>query len=354
MNDRRNAAHNLVGKVLPGEWTVTEKIVRDADATGGNFSVSYHVKGPNGEPGFCKVLDLTRALFAPDPARVLQNLTESYNAERDLLRMCGERRLSRIVVALHDGVIVLPEYQMAAVNFIILETADNDIRGLLNHSDAIDIVVRLRCLHHVATGLQQLHKIGCAHQDVKPSNVLVFNSADPRPESKVGDLGRASHQTREVWHDHLDIVGDPTYAPPEQLYRATPIEFGPRRLACDLYQLGGLACFLFTNWTINALLMRELHPSLNWTNWTGTYADVQRYVGDALGRALEDLRSCAPKSIADDLVELVRALCNPDPALRGYSGPGLRSASGYALDRIVTRLDLLARRAESLPPKGLP
>ena len=349
MSDIRNAAHNLVGKELPGGWTVTEKIVRRVDATGGHFSISYRVKGPNGEAGFCKVLDLRRALYSPDPARVLQNLTESYNAERDLLRLCGSKRLSRIVVALHDGVVTLPDYEMATVNFIIFETADDDIRGVLNHSDEIDVVVRLRCLHHVATGLQQLHKIGGAHQDVKPSNILVFNAANSDHVSKLGDLGRASLRTRDVWHDDLDIVGDPTYAPPEQLYGATPIEFGPRRLACDLYQLGSLACFLFTNWTVNALLARELHPSLHWAIWNGTYAEVRQYVADALGRAVEDVRDCVPEVVADDVVQLVKSLCNPDPALRGYTGSALQSAPPYALDRVVTRLDLLARRVANLP-----
>src|SRR6266851_917241 len=55
--------------------------------------------------------------------------------------------------------------------------ADGDVRKHLSPTQSLDIVWILRCLHHIATGLHQLHSAKVAHQDLKPSNVLAFRTA---------------------------------------------------------------------------------------------------------------------------------------------------------------------------------
>ena len=342
-----NAAENLEGERLLDGWTVVSRVPDRAGATGGNFSISYVVRHDDGREGFCKVLNYQMAFHAADPAAELQALTEAYTFERDLLRQCGQQRLSRVVLSVADGQMRRAGFALPTVSYIVFEVADGDIRKALDTTPDVTAAVKLRWLHHAATGLRQLHDHGVAHQDVKPSNVLVFPRDDTgdRP-SKIGDLGRATDQARPMWHDALAIAADSAYAPPEQLYGATPGGFGPRRLACDVYQLGSIATFLLEGATMNALLTLELHPTFHWTNWRGSYDDVLPYVRDAFGRALGRVRTAVvDMEDVDRLVALIGYLCDPDPALRGHHVSRARRGNQYALERVVTELDLLARRA---------
>ena len=342
-----NAADDLVGRELPRGWTVREKVIRGPADTGGNFSINYRVTNTDGRAGFCKVLNLWWLERAMNPIDAIAAATDAYLFERDLARSCVD--LSRVVTAIDDDSVQFPEYQQPLVSYIIFEVADRDIRQLLDATDALDVAVRLRCLHNLATGLRQLHGRHVAHQDVKPSNALVFAAdVDGHRVTKIGDLGRATAIGRPTDHDEYEIAGDPTYGPPEGLYRAIPDGFGPRRLACDFYQLGSMVCFVFTALPLNALLRQELHPAHLWENWRGSYADVLPYVRDAQGRAFERVKAEVPEQIRDRVFALLVALCDPDPLRRGLPVlPANRGGNPYALDRVVTELDLLSRRAEA-------
>lgn len=348
----QSAAADLLGRTLPGGWTVVEKIVPAPGSSGGNFSINYWVEDGDGRRGFCKVLNfhwlLNSAGDGEDPLDQLKRATTLFQFERDLARACV--RLSKVVTALDDGSFVLDGYAVGQVSYIIFEVADRDIRTLLNETDRLDLKVRLRALHHLAAGVQQLHMRNVAHQDIKPSNTLVFpvDSAGRRV-TKVGDLGRATVlDAPEMEHDLYWIAGDPKYGPPEGLYRAVTDGFGPRRLSCDLYQLGSMICFIFTGLQMTALLFRQLHPQHNWLNWTGTYSEVLPYVRDAFGQAVEQVADDAPSEIRARVKDLVRQLCDPEPLKRGHLRTRRYGGSQFALNRIVTDLDRLALAAAGL------
>ncbi|WP_447003520.1 protein kinase domain-containing protein [Saccharothrix isguenensis] len=344
-----NAAELLEGRELDGGWIVTERVSRPTSATGGNFCVGYKVENKDGRQGFLKALNYARALGGTNVAQILNALTDEYLFERDLLKHCGESRMSKVVVSLADGEAYVDGCPIPTVSYIIFELADGDIRAELDQHTDVNAVSRLRSLHHVATGLKQLHQHMIAHQDLKPSNVLIFPDTDNVLRvSKVSDLGRATDASRPALHDDFAIAGDPSYAPPEQQYGATPTEFYARRFACDLYHLGSLATFMFTGASINALMNMELHPMHAPANWTGTYTEVLPYVRDAFGRALSRLYSATPVNIADKLTKTVSYLCDPDPELRGHPTTRRSAGNPYALDRIVTTLDLLTKRVDLL------
>jgi serine/threonine protein kinase len=204
-------AKQLVGLTLEDTWNVTELLERPPGATGGCFSQSYRVVAADGRKAFLKALDYTEALTnSDDPARVLAALTTAYNYERDLLAKCKGRRMSRVVTILADGKVRVSDSIDGTVQYLIFEEAAHDARSRMGSGEQFDLALRLRALHHVATGIRQLHGLEIAHQDLKPSNVLMFDDC-----SKVGDLGCASQKGTAAPRDALTIPGDPAYAPPE-------------------------------------------------------------------------------------------------------------------------------------------
>lgn len=341
-----NAAENLDGESLLDGWRVVSRVPDRPGSTGGNFSVCYFVEHVDGRRGFCKVLNIAAALSSEDAIKAVQQLTTAHNFERDLHDMCGRDGLSRIVVSIGHGAFVRDGFAIGNVAYLIFEIADGDVRKVLDSNAGGSLSEKLDWLHDAAVGLQQLHSRGVAHQDLKPSNVLVFsNFDDGMTRGKVGDLGRATDPRHPMWHDDLAIAGDPAYAPPEQLYRATPIEFGPRRFGCDLYQLGGMITFLITGGTFNAWLANELHPAHMPGNWTDSYDAVRPYVQDAAGRVvLRVERSIPDEAIATRVARLVEGLCQPDSSLRG-NAKDVAAGRQFDLARTVTELDLLSKRA---------
>ena len=230
----------MLGLTLKGDWHVVKKCSKTLSGTGGCFSVGYIVQKSD-KRAYLKALDFySQLMIADDPARVMQPLLESYNFERDLLARCRDRRLSRVVVALDDGAVRLAGSTLP-VQYIIFELAEGDIRSQIGRADRLDLAWALRSLHQIAVGLQQLHAIGVAHQDTKPSNVLLFEEAGV---SKISDLGRASLRGAEPPHEDEHYAGDPAYAPPELRYGEPPVDWDARRMGCDAYLLGSMIVWI--------------------------------------------------------------------------------------------------------------
>lgn len=340
MASLKTPAQQLLGMTLDGGWKVVEAVVRSPRGTGGNFSHGYIVQNARGTRAFLKALDYSRALRAPDPATALKALTDAYIFERDVLHKCRDKRLDRVVVAITDGTVRVAG---EPVQYLILELAEADARSHANAAARFDTAWTLRALHHVSTGVSQLHREGIAHQDVKPSNVLSFEGGTL---SKLGDLGRAAHQGHTPPHEWLNIAGDPSYAPPELLYQYLDPDWTRRRCGCDAYLLGSMVVFFFTGVGATALLRKELHPAHAWDRWTADFDSVLPYVRDAFGRVVAFVRQQLPAALTDDIVPIVKELCEPDVRLRGH--PMNRSARGnqFSLERYISRFDLLARRSE--------
>lgn len=320
-----------------------ERIEQPPDATGANFSCGYHVTRSDGTRGFLKALDFSRALREKDPARALQPLLEAYNFERSLLNQCKTRHMDRIVEALADGSVEVDQSPIGIVQYLIFEDADCDLRARLHLLGRLEVAWKLRSLHHIATGLYQLHRQQIAHQDVKPSNVLVFDGKT----SKIADLGCASVRGSGGPRDDRPCAGDPAYAPIEALYGYFDPEWTVRRQGCDLWHLGSMVVFLFTGLTMNSLILEEIPDTLRPRVWTGTYADVLPYITDAFGRVLDTLgKHVGDDKLRKDLQDAVRQLCNPDPKSRGHPSNKAQRSNLFSLERYVSWFDLLARRAE--------
>lgn len=339
-------AHNLVGLSLEDGWRVTEQVVRGENATGGAFSVGYIVESDAGGRAFLKALDFSGALEAENPAEELARLTAAYEHERAILQVCKDRKIKRVAVPIAEGVAVVPGFARAArVNYLIFDLAEGDARTHLENQDSGGLAWRLRSLHHVASGLNQLHVHRTAHQDVKPSNVLTFGENG----SKLGDLGRASRMDVAGPHDGYEVAGDYGYAPPELLYHEVDPDWYRRRYGCDAYLLGNLTVFFFSGASLTALLHNTVHESLRFNAWGGTYREVLPYIrsafDDCMGKLDAHLRGVSV-SLADKLMPAVRQLCEPDPRLRGDPKNRSNVVSQYSLVRYVSLFNELAVRAE--------
>jgi serine/threonine protein kinase len=346
-NDRAaNAAYNLAGLSLPEGWHVESLLERSDSSTGGNFSVGYLVRHDDGREAYLKALDYSRAFSSSNPPKVLLALTQAFEFERNILQTCKASHLDRIVVTITDGTIQVPgNFKYEHVSYLIFELATGDIRNRLDLDRSFELGIRLRTLHQVAIGLEQLHKVDIAHQDLKPSNVLLFETAG----AKLADLGRASQRNTPAPHDILPFAGDPSYAPPETLYGHLQHDWVQRRIGCDLYHLGSLAYFFFTQVGMTAAIHLYLDAAHHHTNWGMGFHSVLPHVRDAFDRAMDAfhmrVKAIQPK-LADELNGLVRSLCEPDPKIRGDAFSIQHGTNRLSLQRFISRFDLLARRTE--------
>lgn len=338
-------AKRLLGLTLDDGWEVIKELPLPATATGGFFSTGYLVRRADGTEGFLKALDYSDAFTRP-PAEIaleLQRITESINFERALLKTCGDRHLDRIVRAVSTGTTRLAGgAPNDIVEYLVFELAIADARRQMDCVHRIELAWIFRTLHHIATGLRQLHGEGIAHQDVKPSNVLVFTELEGR---KLADLGRAWCPTHKPPHNDYMVAGDKTYAPPELLYGFVPTEERARRFGCDVYHIGSMVVYFFTRFGATSLLISELHPDFRPGHWAGTYQQLLPYLQDAFAKVLMRLRPTIDRKFQDEVVTIVQELCSPDPTYRGHPKDRSRFGNSYSLERYVTQFDRLATQA---------
>ena len=339
-----NPAQNLMRKGrVGGKWRLVRKAPKLLGTTGGHFSVGYVVEDESGRPGFLKALDFSEALKQPNPTIVLQGLTNAFNYEKQLLDQCRANNLDRVAVSVDDGEITVGDlHPILPVPYIIFELADGDVRSRLNLAKRFELSFILRALHHCTTGIRQLHNLRVAHQDLKPSNVLVFDDT----ECRVGDLGRSAMQGSSTPMDQADIAGDITYAPPELLYGEVSSDWRVRRLACDLYHIGSMAVFFFAKVGMTAMWHKHLDRSFWPRNWNDSYRSALPYVRNAHDFCFSEFERQIHQRIRGRLGEAIRQLCEPDPLLRGHPIDRARRGTSYSLERYVARFDHLARVAE--------
>lgn len=365
MNVLNAPSLHLEGKVLNGSktshsWTVGEKIVRPKDASGGTFSVGYTVTASDGTEAFLKATDIGLLRIETKISR-LEQMSEAFNLqkfERDMLDLCTVSGMDRIVRALDYGEFeVVHQGVREYVFFIIFERATGDIRARSRDYRKTGTSWIPRVVHNLAVATTQLHRKEITHNDIKPSNLLVFDAA----LQKLSDLGRATCARINGPWDGLSEAGDRTYSPPEAWgYHYSPPMEGLRlshtyRRRFDIYMLGSLVFFLLTEQSLNTVMASFLRPEYGPSNWAGTFEDILPYLKDVHGCAMQIMDEEVEHSYGNDGFEgleeirtIVRYLTEADPLLRGdprNHAAGLRT---YDLQRLISRSALLSKKLAML------
>ena len=339
----QNAADHLEGLTLDTGWVVSAKVTKAPGATGGFFSTCYTAT-KDGEQGFLKAFNFARFLQLRSTqlsiVDVMSQMLDAYKYERDLSELCRGRRLSKVSVVRDSGEQMVPGFSIPVVPYLIFDVADGgDARTRLSFFSNLEASWKLRSLHSVAVGLAQLHGIDVSHQDLKPSNVLIFGD-----ESKIGDLGRSTCLALSSPFDSLPFTGELSYAPPEILYGVHEPDWRKRTFSTDCYLFGSLVGFYFSGLTMTALVRKHLPDPVSWEH-PHVYDDVKAYVLEAFSNALDEFEAnIGEPNLRNALRQMVSRLCHPIPEKRSYTGT-FGGGSPPDLERLVSRLDLLYRRA---------
>ena len=326
-------AQHYWGKNFPerkrGEWKVIEKLQPKHHQTGGTFSVGYKVEDRNGRKAFMKSTDIGLLIRGEGDTLVkLQRAANEQTFEREILDFCQGNSMDKVVHALDYGDMpVVHNGINDSVFFIIFPLARGDARSVINPGKGYDFLWTLSAMHSLSVAVQQLHTKSVAHNDIKPSNLLVFEKG----EQKLSDLGRATSESIVSPFEAYPHPGDMRYAPPERIYRVqnssrfkTRVSFDERRVS-DLYLLGSMGLFfttgLHTTWAVDLLLRSEFLS----INWQGTFEEVLPQWRDAFSKVMmktEDtlMRGTSGRSasVRQEFLGAIRQLCEPDPNLRGH------------------------------------
>lgn len=129
-----------------------------------------------------------------------------------------------------------------ATHYLVMECIEGGtLRDYIKRTHPLAPDATEKAFLQLASGLEELHKHGLIHRDIKPDNVLV----DPENEVfKISDLGVVSDESAEAMTSHGVFLGTIRYAAPEYLNSSRNSHYDSR---IDLYSLGLSLYFLISN-----------------------------------------------------------------------------------------------------------
>jgi serine/threonine-protein kinase len=199
----------------------------------------------------------------------------------------------------------------------------------------------LRLVERVAEGLHHAHEHGIVHRDVKPANIMVLASGEP----KIMDFGIAKVEASQLTAAG-QLFGTPLYMSPEQA-QARPVDG-----RSDIFSLGAVLYELLTGRrafgsdSVHGIVLQVVQsdPRPPSSVIAGIPGDVDRVVARCLAKDPER-RYPDGRALADD----VRAVLSGQPLPVRAPTP----ADGEATV-VSSRLPLAPRPAAARPSPGTP
>jgi serine/threonine protein kinase len=178
-------------------------------------------------------------LRRPAAIKVLQ---AELTSERDLARFEREAQLTSQLT--HPNTVSIFDYGRTPRGglYFVMEYLDGlNLHELVKRHGPLPASRAMHILMQVCGALEEAHRLGLVHRDIKPDNIILTSRVDEPDVVKVVDFGlvRSSKEETKVTLGR-SIVGTPGYMAPETL---TGGEVDARS---DLYALGCVAHYLLT------------------------------------------------------------------------------------------------------------
>lgn len=332
-----------IGQKLENGWIVIEKLTKSNTSTGGKFSAGYKVE-KNGKFAFLKAFDFSSALNSSNQLEALKIQLDCYLFEKELLEYCKGQHLNKIVLPIDSGKITINGFTpvFGDVYYIIFDIAQGDIRKIYSF-DKVDFPFIFSSLHNIAVGINELHSKNIAHQDIKPSNALVFDDY-----TKISDIGRASALHKPFIYDSYPCAGDRNYMAPEQKYGYHTNNDFSDRFAADMFCFGSLFFFYFFNMSLSSLFETYfmMHGVVLTNDFNNDLPFWIRIFDMILYQTNEKLKDYMKEESANMIIRMIKELCYPDPHYRGHHKNVKQGFSQYDFQRFISELDILANKAK--------
>jgi tetratricopeptide (TPR) repeat protein/predicted Ser/Thr protein kinase len=219
------------------------------------------------------------------------------------------------------------------LTYFVMEYVDGCALDHLIGMPALTIPNVVRLLVPIARALQAAHEQGIIHRDVKPSNILLHRSGQP----KLVDFGLAKspHDSQQLSNSG-DLIGTPRYMSPEQVL-AAPGDLDART---DVYSLGVVMYEMLTG-----------RPPVDGPNILA----IMRQLSDEEPRPVRDVNPDVPAEVA---AICERAMARDRDARFATAGAFAEALQGYLVGKLLERLEPSGGDARDLltapPPLVLP
>lgn len=189
--------------------------------------------------------------WTPINGHSVSDQNRSFYREIECLQRCKEQGVKNIIEIYSCGhLICKKENKHGKTGFIyfpyyMMECADYDLKQFLEGHE-IDLKEKVLLCRQLASGLEELHNIGCYHRDIKPDNILLFDK-----ELKIGDLGLIRYRNEDT-EDSKGLIGPKGWTSPEAMNKYLNEEkiFDSRinteiNEQSDIFQLGMVFWYIF-------------------------------------------------------------------------------------------------------------
>ena len=241
--------------------------------------------------------------------------------------------MKRVVTAIDSGDYT-EKGEVISVPYLVFEIAQGNIKTYQAMNNP-DLVWKLKAFHGALLGLRQLHKANIVHQDLKPSNILIFGNTI----SKISDLGSATQLNDPSNWMKDNAVGDLRYAPIELLYKYYSPNWDTRRLGADLFMIGGLLTYLLSDSNFLSLMIDKIPESFKYHQFGGNFQQALSYIMKAYFQTLDEVKKLLPQKISSDLITVIGELSHPIPEERGNPRKLQITHRQYSLQRYISIID---------------
>ncbi|MBR6082078.1 MAG: protein kinase family protein [Salinivirgaceae bacterium] len=213
----------------------------------------YLADGYDTEDNVQRVLKVSKTPdnWTPTKGFSVPKFNRSFYREIECLQKCKELKVRNIIEIYSCGYIICKKKNQKGKEvfiyfpFYMMECADYDLKQFLENYD-IDKEQKVALCKQLASGLGELHNIGCYHRDIKPDNILLINT-----ELKIGDLGLIRYRDEDT-EDAKGLIGPKGWISPEAMnkYLNEEKKFDGRinteiNEQSDIFQLGMVFWYIF-------------------------------------------------------------------------------------------------------------